>query len=334
MPVKKKSERRVKKENYWTRLQEVAYKYKNCLFVNADNVSSLQISKLRCRLREIDAYMIMGKNTLMKAALTHANTKPEEGDDDYAERKDNWEFSPSIEKIISQLRGNINLIFTNGDLGDVKAVLDTEVRESPAKPGMMAPKDVTVPVGPTGLDPKQTGFFQTLQIQTRIVKGQIDIVAEKQVIVKDCRVDSTQAALLDKLKIYPFEYKMKVTKILQDDNIFDAAVLDLSSEIILEKFKKAISLQAQLSLGVGVPSTCSAPHSLLNGFKNLVAVSAMSGYAFDQANALLEAAKNAPASGGGGAAAKVEVVKEEEKVKEEEADVDMGGLFGDDDDGY
>lgn len=177
MPIKKKSERRIKKENYWDRLQEVAYKYKNCLFVNADNVSSLQISKLRKRLRDIDAYMIMGKNTLMKAALSHANTKPEQGDDDYEDRKNGWEFSPTIEKIISQLRGNINLIFTNGDLSEIKQVLDTEVRESPAKAGMIAPKDVDVPVGPTGLDPKQTGFFQTLQIQTKIVKGQIDIVA-------------------------------------------------------------------------------------------------------------------------------------------------------------
>jgi ribosomal protein L10 len=120
MAIKKKSERRVKKENYWDRLQEVAYKYKNCLFVNADNVSSLQISKLRQRLREVDAYMIMGKNTLMKAALTHANTKPEVNDDDYEDRKDNWTFSPTIEKIITQLKGNINLIFTNGDLADVK----------------------------------------------------------------------------------------------------------------------------------------------------------------------------------------------------------------------
>ena len=49
---------------------------------------------------------------------------------------------------------------------------------------MLAPKDVFVPVGATGLDPKQTGFFQTLQIQTKIVKAQIDIVAEKKVIIK------------------------------------------------------------------------------------------------------------------------------------------------------
>ena len=167
MVVKKKSERRVKKENYWTRLQDVASKYKNVMFVNADNVSSCQISKLRVKLREIDAYMIMGKNTLMKAALTDANTKAE------------GEESEKLEKIINQLKGNTNLIFTNGDLTDVKACLDSEVRESPAKTGMLAPKDVSVPVGPTGLDPKNTQFFQNLQIQTKIVKGQIDITSQK-----------------------------------------------------------------------------------------------------------------------------------------------------------
>lgn len=154
MAVKKKSEKRIKKENYWHRLQDVAGKYKNVLFVDADNVSSNQISKLRVKLREIDAYMIMGKNTLMKAALTAANTKPSPDDEDYEERKDSWEHNPNIDKIILQLKLNTGLIFSNGDLGEVKAVLDDEVRPSPAKPGMIAPADVTIPAGPTGLDPK------------------------------------------------------------------------------------------------------------------------------------------------------------------------------------
>lgn len=62
MAVQKKSANRIKKEAYWVRLQGVAAKYKNCLFVDANNVSSKQISKIRVSLREIDAYMIMGKN--------------------------------------------------------------------------------------------------------------------------------------------------------------------------------------------------------------------------------------------------------------------------------
>jgi len=90
---------------------------------------------------------------------------------------------------------------------------------------------------------------------------------------------------------------MVVSKVLQDGSLFDAKVLDLSSDSILAKFKSACGVQASLSLGAGFPTSASAPHSLLNGFKNLVAASAASGYDFPQATALLEAAKNAPAAG-------------------------------------
>ena len=267
----------------------------------------------------------------MKAALMHANTEPKEGDEDFEERKVNWKYNENIDKIVLLLKGNINVIFTNGDLGLVKQILDEEIRPSPAKAGMIAPADVTIPAGATGLDPKQTSFFQNLQIQTKIVKAQIEIMSAKQVIVEGQKIDTTQSQLLDKLKIYPFEYKMKVTKILQDGYIFDAKVLSLTSATIIAKFKSACKVQASLSLGAGFPTTASVPHSMLQGFKNMVAVCAESGYSFKEGAALLEAAKNAPAAGAaGGASTKVDAPVEEEK-KEEVEDVDMGGLFGGDD---
>jgi len=84
---------------------------------------------------------------------------------------------------------------------------------------------------------------------------------------------------------------MKVTKILQDGNIFDAAVLDLNAEVIKAKFVNAILRQSKIALAIGVPCTSSAPHSLLNGFKNLLAVSVESGFEFDQAQVFLAGKK-------------------------------------------
>lgn len=123
---------------------------------------------------------------------------------------------------------------------------------------------------------------------------------------------------------------MEVKKVLQDGSVFDAKVLDLSNEVILSKFSKAIDNMACLSLGSGYSTSASAPHTLLNGFKNLVAVSAMSGWEFPQAKAMLSAAAAAPKAAGGAPVAAAAAV-EEEKPKEEEEPVDMGGLFGDDD---
>lgn len=71
---------------------------------------------------------------------------------------------------------------------------------------------------------------------------------------------------------------------------------------------------------------------LINSFKNLVAVTFESDYSFKQAEKIKEASKNAVAVAAAptSKAPVKEEKKVEEKPKEEEAaDVDMGGLFGD-----
>jgi len=103
--------------------------------------------------------MVMGKNTLMKAALNRKLVKPIEGDEDFEERKDSFKEQPELEKIINLLKGNTGLIFSNGDLSEIKKVIDDQKREAPAKVGIVAPDDVWIRMGPTGLDPKQTSFF-------------------------------------------------------------------------------------------------------------------------------------------------------------------------------
>jgi len=105
-------------------------------------------------MRPLDAIMVMGKNTLMKAGLQHKMKKPEAEDEDFDERKDNWEECSELDKLISLLKGNTGIIFSNGDLSEIKKLLDKESREAPAKVGALAPDDVWIFAGSTGLDPK------------------------------------------------------------------------------------------------------------------------------------------------------------------------------------
>lgn len=60
--IKKKSEKRIKKEEYWQRLQEMTTTYKKAVLVDVDNVSSNQITLIRRGLRAVGARMLMGKN--------------------------------------------------------------------------------------------------------------------------------------------------------------------------------------------------------------------------------------------------------------------------------
>ena len=172
----------------------------------------------------------------MRKALLELATKPEEGEEDYEERIADFKERPHLHVIRDQLNLNIGMIFTNGDLNEVKDVLDANAREAPAKVGSVAPDNVIVPPGPTGLDPKQTGFFQALNVATKIVKGNIEIVNPVTLIETGQKINSSQAALLDKLKIRPFEYKMHIKKFLDNGKLFDAKVLSMTPDAVRAKF--------------------------------------------------------------------------------------------------
>jgi len=60
----------------------------------------------------------------MKAALNHKMKEPEEGDEDYEERKDTWKECPQLKALVGLLRGNTGIIFCNGDLSEVKKLID------------------------------------------------------------------------------------------------------------------------------------------------------------------------------------------------------------------
>lgn len=125
---------------------------------------------------------------------------------------------------------------------------------------------------------------------------------------------------------------MGVKKVYEEGAIFNPDVLDITSEDILKSFRQTIANMASVSMASGYITKPAVPHILANAFKNLAAVTFDSDYSFKQADKLKEAAKNAvhvaaPVAGASaGAPAKAAV----EEKKEEEADVDMGGLFGDD----
>jgi len=105
----------------------------------------------------------------------------------------------------------------------------------------------------------------------------------------------------------------------------------------MKRFSAGLSTVAAISLATGLPTVASIPHSVLNAFKNLVAISVETGYVFEQAKAIKEAVENpdafkAPEPTHHHVETKVEEVPEvvEEKKEEKEESDDMGfSFFGD-----
>merc|ERR1712038_2128989 len=231
--------------------------------------------------------------------------------------------------------GNIGFVFTNGDLGDIREILESNTRPAPAKVGAIAPIDVVVPKGPTGCDPGQTAFFQTLEIATKITKGQIEMTNDTHLITAGDKVTASQAALLQKLNIEPFTYGLKLVSVYDNGSLFDAKVLDITDDVLEAKFGAALSVIASLSLALGYPTQASVPHSIANAFKAILAVTlGCDNYSFPTADIygeyLADPSKFAAAGGGGDGGGDAAEEEEEEK-KEEEEEMDLGGgmdMFG------
>jgi large subunit ribosomal protein LP0 len=155
---------------------------------------------------------------------------------------------------------------------------------APARVGLVAPNDVTIPGGGTGMDPSQTSFFQALNIATKINKGTIDIVNDVHLIKAGDKVGASEAALLGKLGIKPFKYGLEILKVYENGSLFDAAVLSITDEALLGSAAAALANVAALSLAANYPTLASIPHSVVNGYKNVLAIAVETDYSFPLAD--------------------------------------------------
>lgn len=67
-------------------------------------------------------------------------------------------------------------MFTKEDLVEVRDIILENKVAAPARAGAIAPCDVFIPSGNTGLGPEKTSFFQALAIPTKIARGTIEIL--------------------------------------------------------------------------------------------------------------------------------------------------------------
>jgi len=315
-----------RKRAYFEKFRALIAAYSKILIVGADNVGSNQLQKIRITLRG-EAIVLMGKNTQIRKVL-----------------RDDSSSNKALEVLLPLVRGNVGFVFTKGDLSKVRDKLLANRVGAPAKSGAIAPNDVIVPKGPTGLEPTQTSFLQALNIASKINRGQVEIVNDVPLIKKGEKVGSSEAALLSKLNIRPFSYGLTLLHVYDNGHIYDPSVLDIKDEDLLNKFREGVANVAGLSLALSYPTLASLPHALANAYKRVLAVAVETELTFPEAEKIKAYIANpsafaaaAPVVAAAPAKEEKKEKKEEKKVeeekKEEEDDDDMfggGGLFGDD----
>jgi len=305
------------KASYFNKVHRLLGEYEKIFICDADNVTSKQFQDIRQGMRG-RGEVLMGKNTMMKRAI-----------------RDMVADKPELERLLPLIKKNVGFVLTNGELTEIRDLVLTFKVPAAARSGSVAPVAVTVPPQNTGLGPEKTSFFQALAIPTKISRGSIEITSPVKLLEEGDRVSESAAMLLNMLKISPFTYGLDIVTIYDAGSVFDPCILDITQDDIRARFMAGVQNVAACSLAIGYPTVASVPHSIANGFKNLMAVAAATDIEFPQvaqmkaflADPSAFAAAAPVAEAADASEAKEEAAKAESSEEESDDDMFGGGLF-------
>jgi large subunit ribosomal protein LP0 len=167
-----------------TAAQEYITEYPKVLIVAVDNVGSRQMQEIRQTLRG-HGEVLMGKNTLIRKCLRGLIEKHPDLEKcvfpaflllflRFVEMTNRFPSSLFLfffclshrrddllrNSLMPVIKGNVGFVFSKEDLREVKKLILSIKVKAPAKAGALAPVDVWVPAGNTGMGPEKTSFFQ------------------------------------------------------------------------------------------------------------------------------------------------------------------------------
>ncbi|MDO8537334.1 MAG: 50S ribosomal protein L10 [archaeon] len=164
------------------------------------------------------------------------------------------------------IKGSLAIIFTQMSPFELFAFVKKGKGSIPAKPGMIAPMDLIVPAGDTGLPPgpalselKQAG------INARIQGSSIFIPEDTVVVKKGAIVSKPAASTLQKLGIKPIKVGLNIVSVIENKEIFKAEYLDIDAEKVFGEFSTAHIEAFNLAVFIAYANKDTIPVLLRNG---------------------------------------------------------------------
>jgi large subunit ribosomal protein LP0 len=244
--------------------------------------------------------------------------------------------NPEYERLLPFVKGNVGFVFTNGDLKEIRDKILANKVAAPARAGAVAPGDVYIPAGNTGMEPGKTSFFQALGVPTKIARGTIEITTDLKIVEAGNKVGASEATLLNMLNISPFTYGMSITQVYDQGNTFPSSVLDIEESQLLKAFSSAITTIAAISLATNFPTLPSVIHSVVNSYKKVLAIAIQTDYSWPEIEELKDRIANPDAYATATVATTTEAAPKTDAAKEPEPEEDaeesgsegFGDLFG------
>ncbi|MFO7925385.1 MAG: 50S ribosomal protein L10 [Halobacteriota archaeon] len=210
--------------------------------VDITGIPSRQLQDMRRELHGTAALRV-SRNTLIERAL-------EDVDD-------------GLEDLVEHVEGQIGLIGTNDNPFGLYQQLEASKTPAPINAGEVAPNDVVIPEGDTGVDPGPfVGELQTIGANARIDGGSIKVVEDSTVLSAGEEVSADLANVLGELGIEPKEVGLDLRGVFSEGVLFSPEELDIDIDEYVADLQSASSAARNLSINAEYPTTRTAPAML------------------------------------------------------------------------
>jgi len=217
---------------------EMIESYDSLGVVDITGIPSRQLQDMRRGLYGT-AELRVSRNTLLERALA--------------------EVDDGLEQLSDYVSGQVGLIGTNSNPFGLFKELEASKTPAPISAGEVAPNDIVIPEGDTGVDPGPfVGELQNVGANARIDGGSIKVMEDSQVLDAGEEVSTELENVLNELGIEPKEVGLDLRAVFADGVLFEPEELELDVEQYEADIKAAASAGWNLSVNAEYPTAQNA----------------------------------------------------------------------------
>ncbi|MFX0046462.1 MAG: 50S ribosomal protein L10 [Candidatus Hermodarchaeota archaeon] len=234
--------------------------YSTIAIADLHKVRATQLQHLAKILRQ-DVCMLVMKNRLIARAL---QTSPKE----------------NLQQLSEHLVGSNVLLFTNMNPFKLAILLQKNKTKVTAKVGDIAPNDIIIPAGNTGLPPGPAiSELHDIGIRTKIDLGSVWVINDTTVVKKGESVHLKAASVLSKLGVKPIEIGLTIRAAFDNGSIFTSDQLAPQIDEITKQFEAALVQAFNLAFNSAYPTSLTVKFTLQQAYLNARNLAFNSNYA-------------------------------------------------------
>ena len=162
--------------------------------------------------------------------------------------------------LTENVKGSVGIIFSKMNPFELYGFIKKNKGAAFAKEGQLAPEDITVPAGDTGLPPGPAlSDLKAAGLNVRPMGATIHVVEDKVVTKKGQPITKPVASTLSKLNIKPIKIAMRVSAALEKGLIYKADVLDIDLDQVFNDFVVAHTQAFNLAFNIAYLTVQTTP---------------------------------------------------------------------------